>query len=294
MDFTFVNQKKTKSHIFRGRPEEAIPRLIKNVILIILALCTLYPFIWMISASFKTDGVILANPASLAIPEFSFASYVKIWDRVPFLLFYKNSIIFAGFVTISVLFFDSMAAYAFARLNFKGRNILFILILSTMMIPFQVLMIPLFVEMKKLNLLDTFPGLIIPRAADAFGIFMLRGFFITLPKDLEEAARIDGCNEFTIYRKVMLPLCKTAFLSLGLFVFNANWGDLLYPLLMTSKDSMRTLQAGIAMLMGTQYGPTEYSLMMAGSFLAVAPIVLIYFFLQKYFIQGIAMTGMKG
>lgn len=286
---------KTRRWTERGRNNEStLGTVIRNIILFLMALAALYPFIWMISASFKTDGDILANPASLAIPHFNIESYLHIWERVPFLLFYRNSLIFAGFVTFFALMLDSLAAYAFARMRFKGRDIIFLIVISTMMIPFQVIMIPLFVELQKFNMMDTFRGLILPRAADAFGIFMLRGFFMALPKDLEEAARIDGCNEFTIFYKIMLPLCKVAFASLGLFIFNANWGDLLYPLLMTNRDEMRTLQAGIALLMGTSYGPAEYSLMMAGSFLAIAPILVLYLFLQRYFIQGIAMTGLKG
>lgn len=271
-------------------------KVVKYLTLLILAAITLYPFVWMICASFKTDGMIMANPASLYIPEITFISYQKIWERIPFLIFYRNSIIFAGGVTFFVLMLDSIAAYAFARLRFKGRDFLFLLILSTMMIPFQVVMIPLFVELKTMNLLDTFVGLILPRAADAFGIFMMRSFFITLPKDLEEAARIDGCNEFVVFRKIMLPLCKPAFLSLGLFVFNGNWGDLLYPMLLTNKTNMRTLQAGIALMMANVNGnaQSEYSLMMAGAFLTILPILAAYLFLQKYFIQGIAMTGLKG
>lgn len=267
-------------------------RLLINALLLVLAVITLYPFVWMTCSSLKTEGMILANPASLYIPKITFEAYKHIWERIPFLLFYRNSIIFAGGVTFLALMMDSVAGYAFARLRFKGRDALFLVILSTMMIPFQVIMIPLFVELNSVKLLDTFAALILPRASDAFGIFMMRSFFVSLPRDLEEAARIDGCNEFVIFRKIMLPLCKTAFVSLGLFIFNGNWGDLLFPMMMTSKDKMLTLQAGIAIMMGKQ-GVWEYSLMMASSMLTVLPILIAYLFLQKYFIQGIAMTGLK-
>ncbi len=270
-------------------------KILKYIFLLALTVITVYPFLWMIFSSFKTDGMIMATPASLFVANPTFDAYKKIWERLPFLIFFKNSVIFSAGVTICVLLFDTMAAYAFARLKFKGKNFLFLLIVSTLMIPFQVVMVPLFVELNKLRLLDTYLGLILPRAADAFGIFLMRGFFITLPRDLEEAARIDGCNEFQIFRKIILPLCMTAFLSLGLFVFNGNWGDLLYPMLLTSKTSMRTLQAGIALMMANVQGNAqgEYSLMLAGSFLSVLPILVAYIFLQKYFIQGIAMTGIK-
>ncbi|NMA66862.1 MAG: carbohydrate ABC transporter permease [Clostridiaceae bacterium] len=281
-----------RNPLYKGRSNGSrIGRYVKNVFLFLFALVSLYPFIWMIASSFKTDGQILANPTALFVADLTLDSYKTIWSRIPFFLFYRNSIIFAGTVTVSCLFFDTLAGYAFARMRFKGRNILFILVLSTMMIPFQAIMIPLFVELHKFGILDTFTGLILPRASGPFGVFMMRSFFITLPKDLEEAARIDGCNEFRIFRSIMLPLCKPAFASLGLFVFNGNWNDLLYPMLMTSKDSMRTLQAGIALLMGRNV--VEYSLTMAGAFLSVLPIIIAYIFLQKYFIKGIAMSGMK-
>ena len=185
-----------------------------------------------------------------------------------------------------------MAGYAFARLRFKGKNFLFALVLVTLMIPFQVIMIPLFYEMFKLNLLNTFIGLILPRATNAFGIFMMRQFFVSLPKGLEEAARLDGCSEFTIFRKIMLPLCKPAVISLAIFHFMYNWNDLLYPLILTTRTEMRTLPAGLATFMGTHV--IEHNVLMAGGVLAILPIFIAYCFAQKYFVQGIAMTGMKG
>ena len=154
------------------------------------------------------------------------------------------------------------------------------------------IMIPLFYEMFKLNLLNTFIGLILPRATNAFGIFMMRQFFVSLPKGLEEAARLDGCSEFTIFRKIMLPLCKPAVISLAIFHFMYNWNDLLYPLILTTRTEMRTLPAGLATFMGTHV--IEHNVLMAGGVLAILPIFIAYCFAQKYFVQGIAMTGMKG
>ena len=248
---TFVPTKRQRHGFFEARRTgvSIFGKILKYVGLVALGVITMYPFVWMIISSLKSDGMIMATPASLYVPNPSFEAYVKIWERLPFLTFFKNSVIFSAGVTASVLLFDTCAAYAFARLKFKGRNVLFIIVLSTLMIPFQVVMVPLFVELNKMRLLDTYLGLILPRAADAFGIFLMRGFFVTLPKDLEEAARIDGANEVQIFRIIILPLCVTAFLSLALFVFNGNWGDLLYPMLLTSKTSMRTLQAGIALMM---------------------------------------------
>ena len=206
-------------------------------------------------------------------------------------MYIRNTVIFAFGTTIFSIMLDSMAGYAFARIQFKGRRVLFNLVLLTMMIPFQITMIPLFVQIFKMGLLNTFPGLILPRLTSAFGIFMMRSFFVGLPKDLEEAARIDGMNEVGIFFRIMLPLCKAAMLSLAVFTMMGNWNDLLYPLMLTTTTEMRTLPSGLAMFVGervTQYGPS-----IAGSVISMLPLLLMYCFAQKYFIAGIAMSGMK-
>lgn len=265
--------------------------LLLNGGLIILAIITIFPFVWMLFTSLKTKGDILANPGNLLPREFVFDTYINIWYEVPFAQYFLNSLLFATAVTVISLLFSSLAGYAFARLPFRGKNVLFILILATMMIPFQVTMLPLFLMINQLGLYNTFQGLVIPRAADAFGIFMMRQFFLTLPSDLEEAARIDGANEFTIFFRVMAPLCKPMFLTLGVFTFMGNWNDLLYPMLMTSSEKFRPIQAAIALFSG-KYG-TDYNFVMTGLLLAAIPTILAYIFAQKYFVEGIAMTGMK-
>ena len=271
--------------------EKIIVLLIKSVLICIAAI-TVYPFVWMLFTSFKLETDVVKFPPALLPEVYTLEAYRDIWEKIPFLHYYKNSIIFAGGVTVISLLFDSMAGYAFARLNFKGRNPLFIAVLCTLMVPFQVTMIPLFVEVFKFGLINTYLGLILPRASNAFGIFMMRQFFITLPRDLEEAARIDGCNEFRIYWGIMLPLCKPAFISLGIFHFMYNWNDLLYPMLLTTTNEMRPIPAGLALFMGSHV--IEYALLMAGACLALAPILTAYIFSQKYFIKGISMTGIKG
>jgi multiple sugar transport system permease protein len=245
----------------------------------------------MLLSSLKTEYEILRNPLHFLPAHFSFEAYAGIWDRLPFLLFYKNTVIFAGSVMILSVFFDCLSGYAFARMRFKGRNILFLIVLATMMVPFQVIMIPFFIQMSKMGLIDTYTGLILPRATSAFGIFMMRQFFLTLPQELEEAARIDGCSEFRIFRTIMLPLCKPAIISLGIILLMNNWNDLLYPMLLTNSNEMRPIQAGIALMMG-RYA-IEYNYVLAGSFLALLPILVVYIFAQRYFIQGIAMSGLK-
>ncbi|ACT00286.1 binding-protein-dependent transport systems inner membrane component [Paenibacillus sp. JDR-2] len=266
-------------------------RWIIILLLLALAVATLFPFIWMASTSVKSMGEVLGSPQRLLPAHYDFSTYTKIWSEVPFARYFLNSLVFSCSVVAIALFLNSLAGYAFARLPFKGRNVLFILILCTMMIPFQVTMTPLFLIIYKLGMIDTYQGLIIPRAADAFGIFMMRQFFLTLPKDLEESGRIDGASEFRIFFQIMLPLCKPAFVTLGVFIFMGNWNDLLYPLLMTNSEQFRPIQAAIALFAG-KYG-TDYSFVLTGLLLASIPTLVAYLFAQRFFVSGIAMTGIK-
>lgn len=266
--------------------------VMKYVLLISVALLIAYPFIWMVVTAFKPEADIRSFPPTLFTDNYTLDNFKNIWERIPFLSYYKNTVIFAGSVTIISLFFDSMAGYAFARLHFKGRNALFALVLVTQMIPFQVIMVPLYSQLFHMNLLNSYIGLILPRATNAFGIFMMRQFFVGLPVGLEEAARIDGCTEFEIYWKIMLPLCKPAITTLAIFHFMYNWNDLLYPLILATRSDMKTLAAGLASFMGSHV--VEYGIIMAGAVLSLLPIFVAYCLAQKTFVQGIAMTGMKG
>ncbi|THF72880.1 carbohydrate ABC transporter permease [Cohnella fermenti] len=258
----------------------------------LLLIAVLHPFLWLVVAAFKPENEFMKYPPTVFASSYGFDSFIRVWDTIPLVAFFRNTIIFsAGVMAISVLL-DSMAGYAFARLRFKGNKTLFTLVLITMMVPFQVLMIPLFVEVFKLGMLDTYWGLIIPRAASAFGIYLMRSFFISLPKDLEESGRVDGFNEFQIYWRLMLPLCKPVMITLGIFHLMNNWNDLLYPLMLTSSTEMRTLSAGLAMFVGQrniEYGPT-----LAASLLALLPLLIVYVFAQRFFVQGVATSGMKG
>ena len=269
-----------------------ILRLFTGILLSIGLIIMLYPFLWMLITSFKREADIRSFPPTLFSVNYTFENYINIWRRIPFLLYYRNTIIFASCVTMCSIILDSMAGYSFARINFKGKNILFVFVLLTLMIPFQVIMVPLYSELFHLKLLNSYLGLILPRATNAFGIFMMRQFFVSLPKGLEEAARIDGCSEFQIYKKIMLPLCKPALITLIIFHFMYNWNDLLYPLIIATKPEMKTLSAGLASFMGTHV--VDYGIMMAGSIMSLLPIFAFYCFAQKVFVQGIAMTGMKG
>ncbi|MBO0440134.1 carbohydrate ABC transporter permease [Enterococcus sp. DIV0869a] len=272
-------KKKDKNSIFT--------KIAMTIILVIIA----FPFIWLVISSFKYEKDIISFPPKILADKYTFENYIKVWSTIPLLDYIKNTVIFSGGVVLTSVFFDSLAGYAFARMNFKGKSVLFYFVLLTMMIPFQVFMIPLFIEINKLGLLDTYAGLIIPKMTSAFGIFMMRSFFVTLPKDLEEAARVDGLNEFKIFLKIMLPLSKPTMLSLAIFTLMNSWNDLLYPLILTSSSKMRTLPAGLALFTGQNisfYGPV-----MAGTVISMLPLLIIYMFAQKYFVQSTAMSGMK-
>jgi multiple sugar transport system permease protein len=260
-------------------------------ILAVLALAVAFPFIWMLLTSFKPENDIVQFPPRLWPVRWTLANYIDIWSRVPFARLFLNSILFAGGVTAVSLFLDSMTAYALSRLTFPGRDAIFVVILVALMLPFQVTFIPVFVTVHDLGLLNSFGGLIIPRATNAFGIFMLRQFFITLPRALDDAARIDGASEFYIYSRIILPLSGPALATLAVFHFMYNWNDFLWPLLITSSTEMRTLPAGLALFVGAHV--VEYGVVVAGAVLALAPLLVAFLFAQRYFIQGIAMTGLK-
>lgn len=264
---------------------------LRSLLLVILLAVVVFPFFWMVVSSFKAEKDIVTYPPTVLASSYTFEQYRRVFSAIPLGAYVRNTVIFSVSVMIISALLDSMAGYAFARMHFKGRKTLFNLVLMAMMIPFQITMIPLFIQINKLGLLNTFAGLILPRMTSAFGIFMMRSFFVGLPRDLEEAARIDGLNEIGIFFRIMLPLCKAALLSLGVFLLMGNWNDLIYPLMLTTSTQMRTLPAGLAMFVGervTQYGPS-----IAGSVISLLPLFVFYCFAQRYFIAGIAMTGMK-
>lgn len=261
------------------------------IVLGVIALAIVFPFIWMLFTSFKPEAQIAQYPPKLFPDTWTLENYENVWNRIPFARLLLNSIILAGGVTVISLLLDSMAAYALSRLEFPGRDAIFIVILVALMLPFQVMFIPLFVVVHDLGMLDSYSGLIVPRATNAFGIFMLRQFFMTLPRELDEAARIDGASEFGIYWRIILPLSGPALATLAIFHFMYNWNDFLWPLLITSSTEMRTLPAGLALFVGQHV--VEYGVVMAGAVLTLLPLLIAFLFAQRYFIQGIAMTGIK-
>lgn len=261
------------------------------VITSLIAFSVLIPILWLLVSSFKTDVGVIKFPPHFFPEEWTLHQYLYVGDSIPIFEMTKNTIVFAGGVTLISLLFDSMAGYAFARMRFKGSKLLFSIILLTMMVPFQIIMTPLYIEVYKFHLLDTYLGLILPRATSAFGIYMMSSFFSGLPKSLEESGRIDGMSEFRIFWSIMLPLCKPALVSLGIYHFMNNWNDLLYPLMLTSSQNKRTLSAGLAVLVGNKvikYGPT-----LAATMISLTPLLILYIFCQKYFIEGVATSGIK-
>ncbi|HUX51626.1 MAG TPA: carbohydrate ABC transporter permease [Spirochaetia bacterium] len=250
------------------------------------------PFLWMILTSFKTDRQILGQPDILLPLQWTLIQYQNVIDQIPFFRFLLNSFIFAGGVTILSLFFDAAAGYAFAKLPFPGRDVMFYLVLITLMIPFQVVMVPLYLLIYHLHSLDTFWGLILPRMTNAFGIYFMRQFFLSLPNELLDAGRIDGLNEIGIYRRIAVPMTTSALATLGVFHFMYNWNDFLWPLLITTSRDMRPLPVGLALFTGEhvqQHGP-----IVAGAVLSIIPILIFFLFAQKTFMRGIALSGLKG
>ena len=261
------------------------------IVLIAVMLIVVLPLIWLLVSSFKSDAEAIQWPPIFFPTQWLTVQYEYVVQTIPVLQMLGNTIIFATGVTAISLFFDAMAAYAFARMRFRGRNVLFGIILLTMMIPFQVVMIPLYLEEYHLNILNTYAGLILPRAASAYGIYMLTSFFSGIPKSLDEAARIDGMGEWKIYSRIILPLSKPALVTLGIYHFMNNWNDLLYPMMLTTSVEMRTLSAGLAILVGSnsiRIGPT-----LAATVISVAPLLILFLFGQRFFMEGIATSGMK-
>jgi len=221
----------------------------------------------------------------------TFENYFSVWQKIPFGRQLLNSIFFAGSVTLLSVIIDSMAGYAFARYDFPGKNVLFVMVLITLMVPLQVTFIPLYSFLVQLGWVNTYQGLIVPRIADAFGIFFLRQFFFAMPKDLEDAARIDGAGELRIFARIMLPLAGPAVLTIALFNLIANWNDLLWPLMVTTTSTMQTLPAGLALFRGQHV--SDFGVLMAGSTLALLPMIVAFFLVQRRFIEGIATSGME-
>lgn len=266
-------------------------RLLAHAALLCGAFVSAMPFLWMITTSLKPAGA-LYEPPLLVPTHFEWQNYADAWRAAPFPRFFLNSAVMAVGITLAQTLLSAMAGYAFARLRFPGRNALFLLVLGTMMIPFPITLIPSFLIVADLGWLDTYQALIVPRAVSAFAIFLFRQFFLSVPREFEEAARIDGANHLVIFWRVILPLSTPVMAASAIFSFLFAWNDFLWPLIVTTSTEMRTVQLGLAVFQG-QYG-TFWTLLMAAAVFVTLPAVIAFLLAQRRFIEGITSGGLKG
>ena len=277
----------------QARAKRTISLTLSYVALALVTFLMIFPLIIVVIVSFTPNAVTQTWPPKIIPSAWTLDNYTSLFQRLPIGRELLNTIVFAGAVTIISVFFDSLAAYGLSRVDFKGRGILLAVLIATMMIPAMALLIPVYKLLGAMGLVNSYLGIIIPRMADVGGIFLLRQFFISIPKDLDNAARIDGAGEFRIFAQIILPNAVPAILTVGMFNFMGNWNDLLWPLIMTSKPETRTITAGLAMLTGHGSSVTPYGVVMAGALISALPLLIVFFFVQKRFVEGIAMTGMK-
>lgn len=284
-----VENKKYKSK----KRNALIGKIIIYVILLIITIVMIIPFLWMLSASIKSDREVFMMNPFVWIPEVpKWDNYVKIWTKIPMLKFVENTVLLTIIVTLLQLLTSSFAAYSFAKLEFKHKNGLFLAYIATIAMPWQVYMVPQFIMMRGMGLNDKLMAMICLQAFSAFGVFLMKQFYEGIPSELCEAARIDGMSEYKIYAKIMLPLSKPALSTLTIFTFVSTWNDYLGPLIYLKTESKKTIQLGLKMFIG-QYS-SEYGLIMAGSVLSLIPVIIVFLCLQKYFVEGVASTGLKG
>jgi multiple sugar transport system permease protein len=267
-------------------------RTLLYLLLLVGGAATLFPFAWMVSTSLKPDLAVFATPPQLIPKPFAPGNYSKVAEVFPVWRFLINSTVVAVLSTTLQVGTSAAAAYAFARLKFRGSNLVFLLYLATLMVPFQVTIVPLFIEMKYLHFVNSYPGLIAPTIASAFGTFLLRQAFLGLPKDLEEAAFVDGAGHWTVFTRIVLPLAKPALATFAVLSFLASWNSFLWPLVIINSQKLMTLPVGLANLQG-QY-VTAWNLVMAGTTISVVPIVVVYLVAQKHIVRGFVLSGVKG
>lgn len=268
-------------------------------ILILTSLLSIFPFIWLTSTSLK--GVkedIFAYPPQLMPMDFTLQNYIDVWHKVDFMAYFWNSIIVAALTVILNLVLSSLAAYPLARMNFSGKKVAFFSILATIMVPFQAIMLPVYIITLKLHLIDSvnnimgYIGLVMPFAVSAFGIFLMRQAFLKIPREMEEAAIVDGCNTFQMFKSVILPMVKPTLAVLAVFTFIGSWGEFLWPSIMLTKESMFTLPVGINNLQGMF--SSNWRFIAAGSIISTIPIIIFFLAMQRYFISGENDGAIKG
>lgn len=288
-----VVKKQTGRQIKKDNPAlQMIGKVLLYIVLIGVALFTLIPFVWMISSSLKLDREVFAYPMKWIPETFHWENYVLIWQKVPLLTYFKNTAFIAIVVTCLQTLTSSFAAYAFAKLNFKGRDVLFLAYIATIAVPWQAYMLPQFIMMRSMGLYDTLWAMVVLQAFSAFGVFLMRQFYQGVPTELCEAARIDGLSEYGIWARIMLPLSKAAIATLVIFTFVGTWNDYMGPMIYLTRDVNKTIQVGLRRFI--QENSSDYHLIMAASLCSLLPVSIVFLCLQKYFIEGIATSGLKG
>lgn len=262
---------------------------LKRILLFVLALVWIVPILWMLDTSFKPTQHIFTSPPSWLSPEWTLQNFYDIFEGWPFLGWLANSVLIAAGATLLTILLSVPAAYSFARIPWRGRNVVFFVILATMLVPWQVNVIPLFFMMNEWGLLNTRVAIMLPIAAMPVGVFLLRQFFINIPRELEEAARIDGCNSLTILLRIILPISLPALGALGIYVFVFTWNEFFWSIIALSKKEMFTVPIGLKALQGAY--DIQYGLLMAGAALASLPVLILYLFLQRRIINGITMSS---
>jgi multiple sugar transport system permease protein len=266
-------------------------RVVLYLVLLFGALVLILPFLWMVSTSLKTANDVFKIPLQWVPVPAQWRNYPDALQKGNMPLYFLNSILVSGSTVFIRLFVCAMAGYGLAKFEFRGRSLIFGFILSTLMIPFEIIIVPLYLTAKALGWLNTYQGLIIPLSVSAFGVFIMRQHLLSVPEDLMNSARIDGASEFRIFIELAMPLSSAALIALGIFTFIESWDNLLWPLVVVSKDSMRTIALGLASFENAYM--TNYGHLMAVAFIATVPIIIVYAIFQRFFIEGIAMTGFK-
>lgn len=280
-----------------------IRKLMKNMgvhfFLILISILSLFPFIWLISTALKgANENIFSYPPVFIPKDITFNNFIGVWKQIPFLLYFFNSFIIAFFTVMLNLIFSSLAAYPLARMEFKGKKLIFSMVLATIMIPFQAIMLPIYLIVLKLHLVDSYGitngylGMILPFAVNAFGIFLMRQAYLSIPKEMEEAAFIDGCSVFNIWKKILIPMTAPTLAVLAIFTFIGSWGEFLWPSIVLTNKSLYTLPVGVNDLQGMFSANWRY--IAAGSIISIIPIIIFFICMQKYFVSGQNEGAVKG
>ncbi len=277
--------------MFNSRPRFSAKEILTHALLLMGALAMLLPFAWMISTSLKSKAATFVTPPQLLPADPTFANYVSVFESAPMDRFLMNSVFVSSLSTLLLVLFAAMSGYAFARIEFKGREVLFYGYLATMMVPQQVTLTPLFIIMNYLDWGNTYQALILPGSFSAFGTFLMRQFFAGIPVEIEEAAFLDGAGHIAIFFTIAIHLSKPAIATLSIFAFMASWNSFLWPLIITSDTSMMTLPLGLSFLQGRW--TTDWNVLMAGTVIGTLPVLAVYVFTQKYIIKGLSHTGLK-